>query len=321
MEGVAGYVLRRLLLLPVILFVVSFATFYITRWGPGDPISIYSQQAGYRDPEAFARVRHKYGLDKPIVEQYGIWMKDAALHGDLGVSFRYRDHTIPEIIGPKIWVSARLGVYAFFLTFLIGIPIGIIAAVKQGSALDPLLIGIFLVFQSIPVLVAVPVLVMILNVKLHLVPPGGFDGVFSTSMIIPTLALSLPGMAGVARLARAMTLGALHEDFVRTARAKGLDETTVILRHVARNAVAPVMTTVIGLSLVGLIEGAIITETLLGIPGIGAFTFESVTSRDYNVVLALVLLFTFAFVLANLVVDIVLVMMDPRIRLGGGAAS
>ncbi|MDE3095446.1 MAG: ABC transporter permease [Chloroflexota bacterium] len=316
MDGLAGYVVRRLLFLPVVLLVVSFGTFFITRWGPGDPISIYSGQ--YRDPEAFARVRHTYGLDKPIIVQYGIWLKDIALHGDFGVSFRYRDRTIPEIIGPKIWVSVRLGAYAFILTFLLGIPIGIYAAVKQGTWLDPFLISVFLFFQSIPVLVTVPVLVILLAVKVHWVPPGGFDGIFSRSMIIPTLALGLPGVAGVARLARATTLGALHEDFVRTARAKGLDEFTVITRHVARNAVAPVMTTVIGLSLVGLIEGALITETLLGIPGIGEYTFQSVNAKDYNVILVIVLLITFAFVLANLLVDLVLVAIDPRARLAGG---
>src|SRR5436853_1413863 len=125
MDGLSGYILRRLLFLPVILFVVSFATFYITRWGPGDPVSTYSGQ--YRDPEAFARVQHKYGLDKPVVEQYGIWVKQIVLHGDFGVSFQHKDRTIPEIIGPKIWVSVRLAAYAFLLTFLVGIPVGIIA--------------------------------------------------------------------------------------------------------------------------------------------------------------------------------------------------
>ncbi|HZP56616.1 MAG TPA: ABC transporter permease [Dehalococcoidia bacterium] len=318
MDGLAAYIVRRLLFLPVALLVVSFATFCITRYGPGDPISVYSGQ--YRDPEAFDRVRHKYGLDKPVVEQYGIWLKDAVLHGDLGPSFRYRDRTIPEIIGPKIWVSVRLGVYAFILTFLIGIPAGILAAVRQGTWLDPLVIGFFLIFQSIPILVTLPLLVLGLSVKLDLVPPGGFDGIFTRSMIIPTIALGLPGIAGVARLARAVTLGTLHEDFVRTARAKGLDEGTVVVRHVARNSVVPVMTTVIGLSIVGLLEGALFTETILGIPGIGRFIFESVNGRDYNVILAIVLLMTVAFMLANLVVDIVLAVLDPRLRTSGTGA-
>jgi ABC-type dipeptide/oligopeptide/nickel transport system permease component len=317
MDGLAGYILRRLLFLPLTLLVVSFATFYITRWGPGDPISVYSGQ--YRDEEAFARVRHRYGLDKPVIEQYGIYVQRVVLHGDFGVSFRFRDRSIPDVIGPKIWVSARLGVYAFILTFLIGIPAGVFAAVKQGSWLDPFVIGVFLFLHSIPVLVMVPVLVLVFAAKLHWLPAGGFDGVFSTSMILPTVALSLPGIAGVARLARATTLGTLNEDFVRTARAKGLDEMTIMTRHIARNSLVPVMTTVIGLSLVGLIEGALFTETLLGIPGIGRFMFESVNGRDYNVVLAVVLMGTTAFVFANLLVDLALIVIDPRVRAGRGA--
>jgi oligopeptide transport system permease protein len=321
MDGLAGYILRRLLFLPLTLLVVSFATFYVTRWGPGDPISVYSQQ--YRDPVAFQRVRHKYGLDKPIIEQYGIYMKALLLHADLGESFAYRSsgRSVQDVIGPKIWVSVRLGLYAFVLTFLIGIPAGVLAALKRGSWLDPFIIGVFLFFQSIPVLVTVPVLMLVFAAKLHWLPPGGFDGLFSTSMIIPTIALSIGGIAGVARLARATTLGTLNEEFVRTARAKGLDERTVISRHVARNSLVPVMTTVIGFSLVGLIEGALFTETLLGIPGIGRFLYESVNGRDYNVILAVVLLTTIAFVIANLAVDLALIVIDPRVRQNQGPAT
>jgi ABC-type dipeptide/oligopeptide/nickel transport system permease component len=317
MEGLAGYVLRRLLFLPITLFIVSFATFYITRWGPGDPVRVYAQ-AGYSDPEALDRVRDKYGLDEPIIVQYGVWLEDVLTDGDMGVSLRYRDRPVTEIIGPKIWVSIQLGLWAFILTFLVGIPAGVYTALKQGTWRDPTLISFFLFFQSIPVLVSVPVLVLVFAAKLHWLPAGGFDGLLSKSIIIPTLALSLPGIAGVARLARAATLGTLHEDFVRTARAKGLNEPSVISRHVARNSLVPVMTTVIGLSLVGLVEGAIITETLLGIPGIGLFVFESVNGRDYNVILAIVLLVTTLFVLANLAVDLLLIVIDPRIRSSRG---
>jgi ABC-type dipeptide/oligopeptide/nickel transport system permease component len=206
--------------------------------------------------------------------------------------------------------------YAFILVFLIGIPVGVFAAVKQGTWLDPFIISVFLFFQSIPALVTVPVMVLVLAAKLHWVPPGGFDGMFTNSMIIPTLAMSLPGIAGVARYARITTLGTLHQDFVRTARAKGLDERTIITRHVARNSLVPVMTTAIGLSLVGLIEGTLFVEILLGIPGIGRFMFESVNGRDYNVILAFVMLVTTLFILANLAVDLALIAIDPRVRAG-----
>src|SRR5262245_61257004 len=122
MDGLAGYILRRLLFLPIVLFVVSFSTFYITRWGPGDPVSVYSGQ--FRDEEAFARVREQYGLDKPIYEQYRIWLTDLVTKGDFGPSYKYRDRTIPEVLVPKIWVSIRVGLWAFILTFTIGIPVG-----------------------------------------------------------------------------------------------------------------------------------------------------------------------------------------------------
>jgi ABC-type dipeptide/oligopeptide/nickel transport system permease component len=312
MEGLAGYILRRLLFLPITLLIVSFATFYITRWGPGDPVSVYSGQ--YRDPEAFDRVRAQYGLDKPVHEQYLMWARDVVTNGDFGPSYRYPDRTIPEVLKPKLWVSMRLGLWAFILTFAIGIPVGIFAATRQGTWIDPASISSFLLFQSIPALVMVPVLVLIFAAKLHWLPAGGFDGLFSKSIIIPTISLSLPGIAGVARLCRAVTVQTLHEDFVRTARAKGLGENVVISRHVARNSVAPLMATSIGLSMVGLLEGAFFTETILGIPGIGRFVFESVNGRDYNVILAVVLLITTAFVLANLLVDIALVIIDPRVR-------
>lgn len=315
MEGIAGYILRRLLFLPVTLLVVSLGTFYVTRWGPGDPISIYSGQ--YRDKEAFDRVREKYGLDEPIIVQYGVYMERLILHGDFGPSFRHRERTIPEIIRPKIWVSFRLTLYAFIIVYLVGIPIGVYAAVRQGRWQDPLLISSFLVFDSIPVLVLVPSLVVLFAAKLHWLPAGGFDGMFSTSIIIPTIALSVGGIAGIARLARTVTLSTLNDDFVRTARAKGLPERVVVVRHVVRNSVVPVMTTVVGLSLVGLIQGALFTETILGIPGIGSFIYESVTNKDYNVILAVVLMVSAAFVLANLLVDIALIMIDPRIRASG----
>jgi ABC-type dipeptide/oligopeptide/nickel transport system permease component len=315
-QGLSGHIIRRLLFLPVILFVVSFGAFFITRWGPGDPVRIAAGSRG--DTEAVQRVQEKYGLDEPIVVQYRIWVEDLLLHGDFGptyVIFRDRD-ILTELIWPKMWVSIRVASYAFFLTFLIGIPIGIFAALKRGSFLDPLMIGTFLFFSSLPSLILVPILVQVLAVNLGWVPPGGFDGLFSLSMVIPTIALTLPAIAGVARLARTATLTAIDEDFVRTARAKGLREFTVVSRHIVRNSVVPIMTTVIGLSLVSLIEGALFIEILLGIPGIGSFTFEAVQSQEYNVILAIVLITTCAFVFANLAVDIALITSDPRIRAG-----
>ena len=310
MQGVLPYILRRLLWAPFILLAVSFIAFTVARFGPGDPISVAMGQ--FRDPDALARVRHEKGLDKPLYEQYRIYMWNV-LHGDLGESFRFRDRPVSDIIFPKMWVSAQLGLVALIITFGLGIPVGVLAALRQGTWVDPAAISTFLLFQSVPVLVTVPVMLLVFVLKLHWLPTGGWEGIFSKHIVIPALALSLPGIAGVARLMRATTLDVLTEDYVRTARAKGLTEFTVVSRHVARNALLP-MTTVIGISLVTLLEGAFFTETLLGIPGIGRLAFESVTSRDYDVILGLSLVLATAFIMANIVIDIAYTFIDPRVR-------
>lgn len=325
MQGLLPYVVRRLAWAPVILLAVSFITFAIVRLGPGDPVSV--AQGQYRDPEVLERIRHTKGLDKPFLEQYGIYLKNV-LHGDLGESFRYPTMTVPEIIFRKMWVSAQIGIVALAVIFGVGIPIGIYAAVKQGTWADPFSISVFLFFQSIPVLVTVPVMLLVFVLKLHWLPTGGWAcpvdlgflpepvnciGVFDKRIIMPVLALSLPGVAGVARLTRATTLSVLGEEYVRTARAKGLREFTVMSRHVARNALLPLVT-VIGLSLAALLEGAFFTETLLGIPGIGRLAFESVGERDYDVIMAITMVLATAFIVANIVIDIVYTFIDPRIR-------
>jgi ABC-type dipeptide/oligopeptide/nickel transport system permease component len=333
MQGILPYVARRLLWAPPILIAVSFIAFTVTRFGPGDPISV--AQGQFRDPEALARVKAELGLDKPLYEQYGIYMRDLILHGDLGDSYRYRDRSVSELIFPRMWVSAQLGLIALVIVFAVGIPVGILAALRQGTWADPTAISTFLFFQSVPVLVTVPLMLLIFVVKLHWLPTGGWGcpieigalptdieciGVPSKRVIIPALALSLPGVAGVARLARATTLAVLGEDYVRTARAKGLREFTVVSRHVARNALLPLVT-VIGISLVTLLEGAFFTETLLGINGIGRLAFESIPSRDYNVILALALIIATAFIVANIAIDIAYTFIDPRVRYERRGAS
>ena len=310
MQGLLPYVLRRLLWAPLILFAVSFIAFMVTRFGPGDPISVAAGQ--YRDPEVLERVRHEKGLDKSPLDQYRIYIWNV-LHGDLGESYRIRDRPVSEIIFPKMWISSQLGLVALIITFGIGMPVGVLSALRQGTWIDPAAISTFLFFQSVPVLVSVPVMLLVFVLKLHWFPAGGWEGVFDRHIVIPALALSLPGIAGVARLMRAMTLDVLKEDYVRTARAKGLQEFTVVRRHVARNALLP-MTTVIGLSLVTLLEGAFFTETLMGIPGIGSLTFESVKSRDYDIILGLALVLATAFIVANIAIDIAYTFIDPRVR-------
>jgi ABC-type dipeptide/oligopeptide/nickel transport system permease component len=325
MQGLLGYTIRRLLWVPVILFLVSFFAFTITRFGPGDYVDVLA--GARRDPETIERIKHDRGLDKPFYEQYGSYMKRLLTEGDLGTSMTIqRNFKVWDIIWPRMLVSMQPGIVALVIAFTLGTAVGIFAALRQGTWLDPFAIGGFLFFQSIPVLVTLPFLVLIFVVKLDWLPATGWGGprvdvgpqdialgIFSKHIILPALALSLPSVAGIARLVRATTLSVLGEEYVRTARAKGLPEFTVVGRHVARNALLPLVT-VIGLSLVTLLEGAFFTETILGIPGIGALGVEAAQSRDYDLILALVLILAAAFVFANIVTDIAYTFIDPRVR-------
>ncbi|OGO52324.1 MAG: hypothetical protein A2148_01510 [Chloroflexi bacterium RBG_16_68_14] len=327
MQGLFAYTLRRLLWVPLVLLVVSFFTFTITRFGPGDPVTILAGQ--YQDPEVIERVKQERGLDQPFYEQYGIYMKNLLTKGDFGTSITIqRDFKVWDIIWPRMLVSLQPGLVALVIAFPLGIAVGIFAALRQGTWMDPFSIGTFLLLQSVPVLVTLPLLVLIFVVKLGWLPATGWGGprvdvgpqdialgIFSRHIILPALVLSLPGVAGIARLVRATTLSVLGEDYVRTARAKGLPELTVVSRHVARNALLPLVT-VVGLSLITLLEGAFFTETILGIPGIGRLGVEAAQSRDYDVILALVLILAAAFVVANIVIDIAYTFIDPRIRFG-----
>ena len=312
MQGLFPYIVRRLLWLPVILLAVSLIAFAFTRFGPGDPVRVAMGQ--YSNPDALARVRHQEGLDKPFFEQYAIYLNNLA-HGHLGDSSYYQGRDVSEVIFPAMWRSAQIGLASLLIVFTIGIPLGIYAALRQGTWTDPFSIGFALLFQSVPVLITVPLMQLVFVLKLHWLPAGGWAGLFDKRMIMPVLALSLPGIAGVARLTRATTLGVLGEDYVRTARAKGLPEFTVISRHVARNALLPLVT-IIGLSLVTLLEGSLFTETLLGISGIGKLTYNSVESRDYNMIMALIMILATAFIVAALATDIAYAFIDPRVRYG-----
>ena len=326
-----AYVIRRVLWLPVILLIVSFFTFSIARFGPGDPVSVAAGQ--FRDPEVLARIRAERGLDGSVAEQYVRWLS-GVLRGDFGESFLQQGYSVSELIFPKMLISAQLGLMSLIIVFGLGIPLGLLTARLSGTWIDPFIISVLLFLRAMPVLVIIPPMLWLFAIKLDLLPVGGWDGLFDIWLIggviavpipdphlyIPLFTLSIGGFAGIARLVRITALEVQTEDYVRTARAKGLPEAMVQIRHVLPNSMLPVVT-VIGFSLIGIIEGAYFTEILLGIPGIGRFTFEAVVSRDYDVILAMTVIVAAVFIIINLLVELTYAFIDPRVRLGESARS
>ena len=306
----AAYILRRLAWTPILLLMVTLITFLLGSYGPGDPVELLQGQ--YNNPEVVERIREQRGLDRNIFVQYVVYVKNAVT-GDLGESFKYRDRTVKELISKRIWVSAQLGIAASLISILVGIPLGVYVALKQGTWIDITIVSITLFFMSLPVFITAPFLLIFFGLWLGILPIQGWGGFFDTRIIMPALVLGIPGIAILTRLTRASTLDVLSQDYVRTARAKGLGELVVRSRHILRNALIPIFT-VIGLSLATLVEGSFIAEGYFGIPGIGSLAIEAFFSRDYPIITALVLIIASAFVIANLIVDIGYHFLDPRIR-------
>jgi ABC-type dipeptide/oligopeptide/nickel transport system permease component len=318
MAGVLGYTIRRLLWAIPVLFAISVIVFTILRLAPTDPVdSILGTRFGH-DEELADRLRDKYGYDDPLPVQYLKYMQNL-FRGDLGLSVNHQAFTAQEVIFPKIWTSTQLNLMALLISFGLGIPVGIYAALARGTFVDPLTIGGWLLLDAIPTFVSAPILIYFFATRWDLVGLS-WEGVYSTNIILPVLIMSLPAVAGIARLMRASILSVIGEDYVRTARAKGLRETTVVFTHVTRNALLP-MITVIGLALPGLISGSLFVELFFGIPGIGRESLNAALTPDYDVILAIVLFGSVLFVLANIAIDILYGFIDPRVRIGAGRGN
>ena len=311
------YVLSRLAWLPVILLIVSFITFALGRFGPGDPVEILMGQ--YNDEQVIERIREQRGFNDPIFVQYGRYIKDV-LRGDFGESFKYRGRTVSELLKKKMWVSAQLNIAAISLSLVVGIPLGLFAALRQGTLWDTGTVAFTLLGQSIPVFLTAPVVLLVFALKLDILPTHGWGGLFDTRVILPAVVMGVPGIAIITRLTRASTLEVISQDYIRTARAKGLSEFTVQRRHVLRNALIPVIT-MLGFSLAGIAFTSFIVERFFGIPGIGNLFIESIFARDFPIINAVIIIGTTMFVAANLIVDMIYPWLDPRIRLGGSYAA
>ena len=307
------YIARRLLWLPFLLLAASLITFAMGRIVPGDPVRVILGARYDPDSEVTKNLRRQFGLDKSLVAQYTDYVWGVVRHGDFGESFRYRGRDVSSLLGRKIWVSFQVNAAAMILSVGIGIPLGFWLAHKQGSWKDPTTVAFSLVLMSIPIMVSVPAVLWLLCLKTDLVPCGGWGGFWDVRIIVPALTMGIPGVAGLARLMRASTLDVMGQDFIRTAHSKGLSSLAVDYRHVFKNAMIPIVT-VLSFALAGMLGTGFIIERLLGIPGVGNFVIDAIFQRDYPVIMAVVLLGSGAFVIANLIADIAYSIIDPRIR-------
>jgi oligopeptide transport system permease protein len=300
------YVIRRLLWMVLVLFVVAFITFCLMHLVPGGP---WDKEKAL-SPQVIENLNRKYGLDQPFLVQFKNYIFNA-VRGDLGVSYVYQDRSVTSIIMEGFPISATLGLVAFFLAIFIGIPLGIAAALKQNSFIDYFAVIFATIFASIPNFVLGILLMIIFSLGLHWFPTSGWGLI--KQIPLPAFALAALPAAYMARISRASMLDVIRQDYIRTARAKGLAERVVLVRHILRNAMIPVVT-IAGPELAALVTGSFIVESLFSVPGIGRLFVQGVFQRDYGLIMGTVLFYAFAIALINLVVDILYGMIDPRIR-------
>ncbi len=302
------YLIGRIGGLIFAIFAASLITFLLMHSVPGGP---FDETKMPLPPEAKANMLRKYGLDKPLPEQYARYMWNA-LHGDFGVPFQSPTETVTELIG-RVWIpTLQLGLMTVLLSYSVGLTLGIVAALRQNSWLDYSVSLFATSGMTVPSFVIATWLILIFAVRLRWLPTGGWGE--PKHYIMPVLAYALLPMAMVARYTRVSMLEVLHSDYVRTARSKGLNERTIVLRHVFKNASIPLITVLI-VFIPDLLTGSIFIESVFRIPGLGRFFITSTFSRDYPMIMALILLIAVIWGITYLIADVLLTVVDPRVRL------
>jgi peptide/nickel transport system permease protein len=310
-----GYLIRRLLASIPVLGVVAIFVFLLLRLTPGDPAAIIAGDTA--TPEQLERIRTSLGLNEPLMTQFITWV-GKILHGDLGVSL-ISNVPVLNMIGQRLEPTISIALTTMILAIVVAVPLGVIAAWKHDTWIDRCVMGLSVLGFSVPVFVVGYVLVQIFAIELRWLPVQGFRsiskgfGPFFERALLPTLALSFIYIALIARMTRASMLDVLGEDYVRTARAKGIAEGSVLMKHALRNAAVPVIT-VIGTGFGLLISGVVVTESVFNLPGIGRLTVDAVLARDYPVIQGVILLTSALYVAINLLIDVAYTLLDPRIR-------
>lgn len=307
------YLLVRILYFIPTLFFVTLFTFALGFYGPGDPIRVLMKE-NWSDEATYQLLRRKYGFDRPFLVQYADWVGHA-VQGDFGRSVIRGAVPVGDLLFPALKVSAQIGLVALLCLFVVGVGLGALAAVYQNTWLDHLIVGGSIVLQSVPVFVLAPMLMILFVLQLRLLKttPAGWDGIFSPKVILPVFLLTGVALLAVVRQTREAVIDIRSSDFVRTARAKGLSEWLILWRHILRNALTPVVTT-LGLLASWLITGSIFIETIFSIPGFGSLYYGALKTRDYHVLISTTLIAALVIMFANLLVDLTYGLLDPRVR-------
>ncbi|MAQ37157.1 MAG: hypothetical protein CMO21_08020 [Thioclava sp.] len=300
------YVFRRVLEAAFTIFVIASLTFLLLRLVPGGPFD----EEKALPPEIKANIEAKYGLNDPLWKQYVNYM-GGLVQGDLGESYKYVGRPITEIIASALPTSIQLGVYALLVAYLLGLPLGVIAASKHGEWLDSALMIVAISGVSLPSFLVAPLFVMLFSFTLGWFEPALWMG--PSYYVLPMVVLGIRPAAGIARLTRASVLEVIRSDFIRTAKSKGLSWRKVLFKHVFRNSLVPVLS-LAGPMVAGILTGSFIIELIFAIPGLAKHMVQSVTNRDYPLVLGATLLFSILLVVANLLMDLVIAMIDPRVK-------
>jgi oligopeptide transport system permease protein len=303
-----SYALRRLFQVVPTLFVIVTAAFFVMRLAPGGPFD----QEQTLPPEIAANLEAAYGLDQPMIVQYGQYLASLA-HGDLGPSFKYKDFRVSELIARGLPVTLTIGALALLLAVGLGVPLGMLAALRHNGALDHAVMGVALVGIAIPNFVVAPVLALLFGVKLGWLPVAGWEPGNVRFLILPVLTLALPFVAYIARLARGSLLEVLQAPYMRAARAKGLTQRVLLRRHALKPTLMPVIS-FLGPATAALLTGSLVVEQVFGLPGVGRYFVQGAINRDYTLVMGMVIFYAALILLLNLAVDLLYGWLDPRIR-------
>ena len=300
------FALKRVLgAIPTLLVLIALA-FFLIKVAPGGPFDTDRRIP----PEIDANLQAAYNLDEPLYKQFGLYL-GGLLKGDFGPSFQYRDYTVTELIATGFPVSLRLGGLAMLLAFFVGVAVGTIAALKQNSFTDHAAMAVAMTGISIPNFVMAPLLVLLFAVTLKWLPAGGLGD--WRNFVLPVIALALPQIAYIARLTRGSMIEVLRADFIRTARAQGLPQRAVIIRHALKPALLPVIS-YLGPATAAIITGSVVIEQIFGVPGLGRFFVQGALNRDYTLVMGVVVFYGVLIIVFNLIVDLVYGWLDPRVQ-------